>query len=129
MTMFKARIIIVLVGLLLPYAARLPRGAAWLQQYTDHGLGAWLFLGVCNAIAWGAILATSLLYRRPASLLAPSLFGFGFLAWAHCSLDLTADAQAAVALIFIPIFALAPILFGAVIGYFLDRRAASPGVA
>ena len=122
MTMRKARIIVVLVGLLLPYAARLPRGAEWLYQYTDTGLGGWLLFGALNAIAWGAILAVSFLYRRPVSLLVPSLLGFGFLAWAHYSLDLAADAQAAIALIFIPICALAPILAGAAIGYFLERR-------
>jgi hypothetical protein len=120
--MLKARIIVVLVGLLLPYAARLPRGGEWLHQYTDISLAGWLFFGAFNAIAWGAILAVSLLYRRPVSLLAPSLSGFGFLAWAHYSLDLAADAQAAIALLFIPILALAPILVGAVIGYFLDGR-------
>jgi len=122
MTMRKARILVVLVGLLLPYAARLPRGAEWLHQYTDVSLGGWLFFGAFTAIAWGAILAVSFLYRQPVSLLVPSLLGFGFLAWAHYTLDLAADAQAAIALIFIPIVALAPILVGAAIGYFLDRR-------
>jgi uncharacterized membrane protein len=122
MTMRMARIIVFLVGLLLPYAARLPRGSEWLDQYTDIGLWGWLFFGAFNASAWGSVLAVSLLYRRPASLLAPSLLGFGFLAWAHYSLDLAADAQAAIALIFIPVFALVPIFVGAAIGYFLDRR-------
>ena len=122
MTMRKARILVVLLGLLLPYATRLPRGAEWLHQYTDLSFGGWLFLGAFNAIAWGAILVVSFLYRRPVSLFVPSLLGFGFLAWAHYTLDLAADAQAAIALIFIPIVALAPILVGAAIGYFLDRR-------
>ena len=129
MTMRKARIIVFLVGLLLPYAARFPRGSEWLHQYTDIGFWGWLFFGAFNAIAWGAILAVSFLYQRPASLLAPSLLGFGFLAWAHYSLDLAADAQAAVALIFIPVFALAPILVGTAIGYFLDRRSRTQSAA
>lgn len=123
MTMRSARILVVLVGLVLPYAARVPQGAQWLEQYTQSGLGAWLFLGAFNAIAWGALLAVSLMYTRPSSLLAPSLLGFGFLAWAHYSLDLAADAQAAIALVFIPIYALGPILVGAAIGFMLDRRA------
>ena len=122
MNMRMTRIIVIALGLMLPYAARLPRGIEWLQQYTSTGLLGWLFFGAFNAIAWGAILAVSFLYRRPASLLPPCLLGFGFLTWAHYSLDLASDAQAAVALIFIPILALAPILIGAVIGYFLDRR-------
>lgn len=32
MSMRSARFVIVLVGVLLPYAARLPRGAQWLAQ-------------------------------------------------------------------------------------------------
>jgi hypothetical protein len=121
MTMRKARLIVMLVGILLPYAARLPRGLQWLGQYTGESIGAWLFLGAFNAIAWGAIIAASFLYKRPSSLWAPALLGFGFLAFAHYSLDLAADAQAAVALVFIPIYALVPIALGAVIGFFVDR--------
>lgn len=123
MTMRTARLIVILVGIVLPYAARIPRGAAWLHQYTDGGIDAWLFIAGWNAIAWVSILAISLLYRRPASLLAPTVPGFGYLAWAHHALDLNADAQAAIALIFIPIYALAPILVGGALGYAWDRRA------
>lgn len=122
MTMNKARLLVGLAGILLPYLARLPGGAAWLAQYTGVGPGAWLFLGGFNAIAWGAMVAISFLFRRPASLLAPALFGFGFLAWAYGSLDLRSDAQAALALVFIPIYALLPIVVGGVIGYVIDRR-------
>ena len=38
MTMRNARFTLVLVGLSLPYTARLPRGIEWLQQYSDIGL-------------------------------------------------------------------------------------------
>jgi hypothetical protein len=122
MTMRNARFIVVLVGVLLPYAARLPRGIEWLRQYTDTSLGGWLFFAAFNAIAWGAMLAISLMYRRPVSLLAPGLLGFGFLAWAHATVDLKADAQAAIALVFIPIYALVPIAIGGAMGYVVDRR-------
>jgi hypothetical protein len=122
MTMRNARFILVLVGVLLPYAARLSHGIEWLQQYTDESLGGWLFFAAFNAIAWGAILAISFMYRRPASLVAPCLLGFGFLTWAHTALDLRADAQAAIALIFIPIYVLVPIAVGGAIGYIVDRR-------
>jgi len=122
MRMRNARIAIVLLGLVLPYMARLPRGIEWLQQYTDTSLGSWLFLGAFNAIAWVAILACSFMYLRPSSLIGPCLLGFGFLAWAHNTLDLSADAQAAIGLIFIPIYALLPIAIGGAIGYVLDRR-------
>ena len=121
--MRKARWLVFFIGMILPYIARIPRGLEWLRQYTDVGLGGWLLLGAFNAIAWGAILCASLFYRRPQSLLWPSIPGFGFLAYAHYSLDLSADAQAAVALIFIPIYALVPVFIGAVIGYIADRMA------
>ena len=129
MTMRNARLIVMLAGILLPYAARLPHGIGWLQQYTDMSIGAWLFLGAFNAVAWGAIVAVSLLYKRPSSVWAPALLGFGFLAFAHYSLDLASDAQAAIALVFIPIYALVPIAIGAVIGYFMDRATRVPSVA
>ncbi len=123
MSMRSARVLVALVGIVLPYAARIPRGADWLRQYTAVELSAWLFLGAFNGIAWGSIFAISFAYRRPSSLLAPALPGFGFLAWAHGSLDLAADAQSALGLVFIPIYALAPIAVGSVIGLVLDRRA------
>ena len=122
MTLRNARFIVVLVGILLPYAARLPRGIEWLRQYTDTSPGGWLFFAAFNAIAWGAILAISFMYRRPVSLVAPCILGFGFLAWAHATLDLRADAQSAIALVFIPIYALVPIALGGVMGYVVDRR-------
>ncbi len=80
MTMCSARLLLVLVGVLLPYAARLPLGIEWLQQYTPGSLGAWLLLQAFNTIAWGAILSISFMYFRPVSVLAPCLLGFGFVA-------------------------------------------------
>lgn len=108
MTLASARFLLVLTGVVLPYAARLPFGLEWLQQYTDTGAGGWLLLVGFNAIALGALLGISFLYRRPIALLVPCLIGFGALAWAHATLDLRADAQSALALIFIPIYALLP---------------------
>ena len=120
--MFNARLAVVLAGVLIPYLARLPGGVDWLSQYTHADLRGWVFLQAFNAIAWGSILAISFLYRNPVSVLAPSLLGFGYLAWAHYTLDLAADAQAAVGIVFIPIYALLPITVGGAVGYVLDRR-------
>ncbi|WP_394559292.1 hypothetical protein [Aquipseudomonas alcaligenes] len=56
--------------------------------------------------------------------------GFLFLAWAHYQLDLAADAQAALGIVFFPIYALLPVLLGGVLGYLLEhraRRAQQPG--
>lgn len=122
MTMRTARLLVVVVGIVLPYLARLPGGMDWLGQFTDVDAGGWLFFAAFNAIGWVAILGASFLYRRPAAVLAPALAGFGFLAWAYGTLDLAADAQAAVALVFIPLVALVPILAGTVIGVLVDRR-------
>lgn len=122
MTLAKARLLLVLFGLVLPYAARLPFGLDWAQQYTRADVGGHVLLGGFNAIAWGALLGISFLYRRPIALSIPCLCGFGTLAWAHATLDLRADAQSALALIFIPIYALLPIGIGGVLGYLLDRK-------
>lgn len=127
--MRKDRLLVILIGLLLPYLARLPKGSAWLMQYLDTGAAGLLFFAGLNAIAWLAIFVVSFWYRNAYSTLAPALLGFGFLAWAHYGLDLRADAQAAIALIFIPIYALAPILIGAIIGYLIDRRLRKVNVA
>lgn len=120
--MRKLRVFVVVFGIFLPYLARIPRGLSWLSDYTNGGLAGFLLMGAFNAIAWGSIVGLSSWYQRPSSILFPAVFGFGYLAWAHFSLDMRSDAQAAIALVFIPIYALLPILIGALIGYFVDRR-------
>lgn len=127
MPMHRARLLVAGLGLPLPLLARLPGGLAWLAQLTDSGWQGLLFLSGCNAIAWLAMLGISLLYRRPLSLLAPCLPGFGFLAWGYFSLDLAADAQAAIGLVILPIYALAPIALGGLVGYLSDRRLRAAG--
>lgn len=123
--MTAARIAIVFVGVLLPYAARIPLGVDWVRQYTSGGLGGFVLLQAFNAIAWGSLLALTSVIRRPAWLLIPCLAGFCFLAWAHAGLDLAADAQAAIALVFIPIYALAPIGIGGLVAAVFGRPAAA----
>lgn len=122
--MHASRIAIVVVGVLLPYAVRIPRGIDWLRQYTDVEPGGHLFFGAFNAVAWGSLFVASFLFRRAAPLLVPCLLGFGFLGWAHSRLDLSSDAQAGIALVFIPLYALLPIAVGTVIGMVVDRRLA-----
>lgn len=127
--MIATRILIVIVGIVLPYAARLPRGTEWVGQYTGTGLNGFLMLEAFNAIAWGSLLGLTFLIRRPIAMLAPCLLGFGFLAWTHATLDLAADAQAGIGIVLIPIYALAPIAVGGVIGLVLDRRLVGKGLA
>lgn len=120
--MLKARLALVLLGLLLPYLARLPGGSDWLAQYADAGVAGALFLSALNAIAWGSLLAISFLYRKPLSLLVAALPAFLFLTWAHYSLDLSADAQSALGIVVLPVYALLPVLVGGISGYLLDKR-------
>jgi hypothetical protein len=123
--MERARAAVVVVGVLLPYLARLPRGWDWVQQYQSAGLPAQLFLGAFNAVAWGAVLAATWLYRRPATVLFPAVPCFGMLGWAHHGLDLRADAQMGIALVFLPFYALVPAGLGALVGFLFEhvRRA------
>jgi hypothetical protein len=126
MSMRTARLAIALVGIFLPYLARIPRGRAWLAQYTDVGIEGWLVFGAFNAIAWGAILLVSRAYRRPVSLVAPAGLGFAFLAWGHNALDLDEDAQSAIGLVLLPVYALVPIAAGGALGYAIDRSLRVP---
>ncbi|MEI9961154.1 MAG: hypothetical protein WDM76_08540 [Limisphaerales bacterium] len=126
--MKKMRIAIIVIGILLPYLARIPRGYGWLAQYFSNdsflvNFGGALFLGAFNAIAWGSILYVSFRYKHPVSMLFPAIFGFGFLAFCHFNLDLASSSTAAVALAFIPIYAAAFFVsVGALqLGYFCDK--------
>ncbi|HVJ36474.1 MAG TPA: hypothetical protein VM687_01580 [Stenotrophomonas sp.] len=122
MTMHRARIAIVLFGLILPYLSRLPGGREWLGQFTYGGWGGFLFMAGCSVVVWGGLLLWSLAYRRAASLWVPALMGFGFLAWAYGSINLRSDAQAGLGLLMIPIYSVVPVVVGGLIGLFLDWR-------
>ena len=121
--MKTARIWVIGVGVVLPYAARLPglveHGFLWLAAYLYPTSS--LFLQALNAISWGAMLLVSLSYRHPHAMWFPAVPGFGFLAWAHGTLDLAADAQAAIALLIFPFLSLPFIAVGGLIGWGFDR--------
>lgn len=116
------RVLIVVFALVLPYLSRLPGGREWLGQLTQGGWGGFLFLATCSAVVWGGLLVCSWLYRRMSSLWIPALLGYGFLAWVYGSIDLRADAQAALGLLIAPMYSLAPMLLGGLIGWWFDRR-------
>lgn len=126
--MLRARVLIAFVGVLLPYLARVPgalsAGSDWLTSYLQSGIWGFLFIGGFNAVAWGTLLALSFLLRKPAPLILPTVLGFAFLAYAHANLDLSSDAQAAVALVFIPIYAVPIIVVAFVVSAPLFGRAA-----
>lgn len=117
----RVRWAVVLVGVGLPYAAQL--GQAGWQTYMDSGWQGQLFMAALGAVLWLPLLALTWLYRYPLSMLPPALLGLGFALWGHASVDLAADAQAALALIFIPLWALVPAAVGALMGAGMDLRA------
>ncbi len=123
MTTQQAQRLVVLVGLLLPYAVRLPRGLDWMLQYVppDSPLTGTLLLTGFNALAWGSMLLLGRLYRHALSWCFPALPGFAYLAYQHARLDLASDPNAALALAVLPVFALVPIVLGGVVGYAFDR--------
>jgi len=43
------------------------------------------------------------------------------LVWAHGTLDLSANPNAAIALVIMPVYALVPIAVGGIFGYIVDR--------
>lgn len=124
--MNSARALVVVVGVLLPYAARLPglltRGPDWLWSYFVSGVGATLFFGGLNAITWGSVLAASFSYRNPRAVWFPAVMGFSLPAYLHASVDLSSDPQAAIALVLIPLLSLPPIFIGWLVGRWYDRK-------
>lgn len=119
-----ARWLIVLVGILLPYATRIvgipAHGLSWFTSYVNTWQAV-VFFGSFNAICWVSILIATLPYRDVRSVWFPALLGFGSLAAGHAMIDLSADAQAAIGLIFIPIYSLPFVFVGGLIGLAFDR--------
>lgn len=124
----KSRIAIVVVGILLPYSARLPgvltRGPDWLWSYLGNEFIAALFFGLFNAISWGAVLMATYSYCNPHAAWFPAVPAFVFLAANHAFLDLSSDPQAALGLLFIPIYSLPLVLVGWYAGKWFDRKTA-----
>ena len=122
----RARWIIVILGLILPYVARVPGmfmyGDDWLMSYIMGGLGGLVFILGFNAITWGTVLLMTIGMKHARSAWFPAVLGFAVPLLGHATLDLAADAQAAIALIFIPMFGVPGALIGGVIGQWYDRR-------
>ena len=122
--MVTARMSIALLGIALPYLARLPGmvlyGPDWLTSYFGSGLGAIVFFGIFNAINWGTIVVGTLAFRSMPAIVVAALIGFAYPLYAHATLDLASDAQAAIALIFIPIYSLPLVGLGWLLGMGVD---------
>jgi hypothetical protein len=114
--MSRARFLVALLGVSIPYLARIPgtfsHGPRWFTSYLQHGIAGFLFLGGFNAIVWGTLIGLSYSIRKPGPLIIPSIAGFGLLAYAHAQIDLASNARAGVALVFVPIYALPFVVLG-----------------
>ena len=126
MTPGRARWAIAIAGILTPYLARIPgmltHGASWLTSYFGDTLWAPLFFGAFNAVCWvPAVLATRS-YRHASAAWFPAVGALGSSAALHSTIDLAADAQAAIALVAIPFYTLPFTLLGWWLGRRWDRR-------
>jgi hypothetical protein len=123
--MSVARWLVVLVGILLPYAVRIlgipSHGFSWFTSYLGNGIDALIFFGAFNAICWGSILLATLTYRHARSVWFPALLGFTALGYYHTTLDLASSSTAAIGLMFIPIDSLPYVLTGGLVGLLFDR--------
>jgi hypothetical protein len=126
MTLKQVRWAIIILGILAPYLGRLPgiaeHGLQWLTSYFGSGLLAVLYFGAFNAICWGAALLATTFYKHARSAWFPGLAAIISSAWMNSTVDLAADAQAALALIFIPFMTLPFTATGWIIGYYYDRH-------
>lgn len=109
------------IGLLVPFAARLPgvpaRGWEWFTDYLP-GVGGILFLSAFNLIPAAALLGLGKASRRaPLAFWFALAGGLAFLLWAHGTVNLRASSTAAIALLFIPIYGAGAIVAGWAVGW------------
>jgi hypothetical protein len=93
----------------LPYVCRIHRGPAWVIQYLprgDHLVFGLLFFGAFASLpAIPMIIAFSLRKRVPVAFVASVIVATALLIFWHHDYDVSADAQAAIGLMVIPICA------------------------
>jgi hypothetical protein len=123
--MSKARLLIVLVGVVLPFAARIPgmitQGVNWFTSYWT-GWHSFLFFGTFNSICWGSILLATLTYRDVRSVWFPALIGFAMPAYWHATLDIaSSNFFSAIKLSTIPFLSLPYVGVGWLVGLAFDR--------
>ena len=126
--MTVARLLVVIVGVTLPYVMRIPGmavyGVRWFTSYFDKAtLSDILFVGLFDAACWGSILLATFTYRHPRSVWILALFGFALPALGHATLDLLhGDGQAGMARVVFPILSLPLVFVGWLVGLVFDRR-------
>lgn len=110
-----------LLCLAAPLLCRMPRGGARVAQYLpDKGkfiLGLFFF-GICAVIPALVVYSAAIVSRPPYYLpvVASTLTALFLLSYWHQNNDLAADAQAAISLIFIPIYAAVAAFIAGIIG-------------
>ena len=108
------------LALLLPYVARLPvvpiRGWAWLYDYFPGTPGIYLFslFNAAPGIAWYALARMG--KKIPLAFWTSIGGGAGFLLWAHGAMDISISSTAAIALLFIPFYAIGVLVLSWLIG-------------
>lgn len=118
----RIRWTLVLLGVLLPYVAQLGHARGW-QLYMDSGWAGHLLLAGMGAVLWLPLWALTWCYQDTKSIWPPAVLGLGAAFWMHVSVDLTADAQAGLAVVMVPLLALVPLAVGALMGWGMDVRA------
>jgi hypothetical protein len=114
-------LIAAILCLAIPFLSRMPRGGEWMTQYLPdegHLIGGIFFFGAFAMIPAVAVFCAALLSKPPFYLpvVISTLIAIIMLGYWHHDNDLTADAQAAITLVFIPIYAAGLSLAGGVIG-------------
>lgn len=132
-TLLGSAALIVYVNLV-PYVCRMPRGVRWVKQYVPdegHLVEGLLFIGAWASLpAIPLIVALVLRKRLPATYAICVTAATALLVYWHHDYDMAADAQAAIGLIFIPIYVLglttAVGAVSAVVELFVRRSRRSP---
>jgi len=94
---------------LVPYACRIWRGLDWVAQYLPdegHLISGLLFFGGFASLVAVPLIVTFLLRKKiPITFVASIIVATALLSFWHHNYDLASDAQAAIGLIFIPMYA------------------------
>ena len=110
--MRQLRLLVVVGGLLLPYAALLIN-----VRMFPTGLGPVVLVGGVNMVCWLSVLAACSSRRTVESAAVTALIGFAFPAFAY------ATTTSPLAMIYIPFMNLPFVLVGWFIGRYLDDQA------
>jgi len=107
--------------LAMPFLCRIPRGGTWVAQYLPdegHLISGMLFFGAFALVPAGLVFCAGLISKPPFYLpvVVSTLVALTMLGYWHHDNDLAADAQAAISLIFIPIYAAGLALVGGLVG-------------